>query len=1099
MTIVRSTIRPFTFLAVSLISSITSLAYAEQLEEIVVTGSYLKGSPEDAASPIQVITRADIDIQSAVSVDDITKNLTINSGTTTNYNFDTENATIAGKANVNLRGLGLNSTLVLFNGKRQVVAAAETQDGSEFVDINTIPMVMLDRVEILKDGGSALYGSDAIAGVVNFILRDDYEGVQIAGDITSSDRASAEDKTLSAIWGTSFNDGRSHFVIGGEYFDRDPYSFLDIGLQKEPDRVTAANSTLSVVIPGFFPGFSDLNPAYVNLADTAASGQTRFTDPLCGQQGYFTGFFSDPLNNPNSSCREDIREFRAVQIEQQRYSLMASFKHEFSDKAEFYSMVQYYDQDVRRPSSGAFGAIDSFQTILPVGDPIWGLGSRAPGVIAARNAAFGAALAGGADPITALGVAGFTAQAVMPSPANAPILTANGGPGVFTSMGYQVSKRGDFSFQPKNLKSNSQTEGAMAGLRGDFEAMDRAMTYDVSLSYSTSKTYREELTVNRTNLELAQNGLGGPNCVPNGVDNYDLNADAGDLIGGALTGSGVFGGILSYVTSNPAPGYVLNMKRNISLALTSTNQGVGDCMFLNPFLTKETSLPNDPALIDHIYQIVPLENRENTLMTFDFVLTSELFNMGGGMAQGAIGYQRRDQQNRGKTYSLVDPGLQDFLTYGANPTFLPVSDDHFYGSFTKKFNDKRDINAFFLELNLPFSESVDMQLAVRYEDYGGFIGSKTTPKIGIRWQAVDGLALRSSFSQAFRAPNTGVIFKGVGFDGNIISDPLSKPEVKAGLLPPTPENAEVVGIIQNGQPSPLLKNEEADTFNIGAIWTPSFAEGLMMTLDYYSFDFTDKVVNQPASVTLATELSAFQSAAADPTNYVDRNTLLPCVSGSGVDCVVDPNSYLTSGVQRSPQGALQVVDFFNVNAGSIKTSGVDITASYNYDVSFGTWSLAVNWNHILEFKPKDIPGFENGIFGLGITDGAGTTGDGGIVRSMPADKANFTLNFTRDNHSVTGIIRYISSYDNLGAQVFNSGSNPPKTVFDEKIDSFTTLDVQYNYRWDWGDGNPLSITLGAINAFDEDPPKRDDFQQGFDSTTVDPRGRRFYLRLLQSF
>ncbi len=133
-----------------LLAALASLPiFAEEMEEVVVTGSYIKGSPQDAASPVQVISREDIDIQSAVTVDDITKNLTVNSGSTTNYNYDTENATIAGQANINLRGLGLNSTLVLINGKRQVVAASETQDGSEFVDINTIPMVMLERVEIL--------------------------------------------------------------------------------------------------------------------------------------------------------------------------------------------------------------------------------------------------------------------------------------------------------------------------------------------------------------------------------------------------------------------------------------------------------------------------------------------------------------------------------------------------------------------------------------------------------------------------------------------------------------------------------------------------------------------------------------------------------------------------------------------------------------------------------------------------------------------------------------------------------------------------------------------------------------------------------------
>ena len=496
--------------ATCLLLGISSFAMAEDdrvIEEVTVTGSYIKGSAEDAASPIQVISREDIDVQSAVTIDDITKNLTINSGSTTNHNYDTENATISGKANVNLRGLGLNSTLVLFNGKRQSVAAAVSQDGSEFVDVNTIPLVMLERVEILKDGGSAIYGSDAIAGVVNFILRDDYEGFQIAGDITSSDRADAEDMTFSALWGTSFNDDKTHIVIGGEYFERDPYGFLDLDIVDATDRVTTANSTFTAIIPGAIPGFSDLNPAYFNAVDSAISGSAKFTDPLCAQLGYSTGLFSDPVNDPNNHCREDTRAYRGAQIEQERYSVGATFKHEFSDNLELYGMVHYNDQDIKRPTTGSFGSIDSLQAILPVGDPIWGLGSRSPGVIAATGGALVQGTADAGDPTTviggqvaaagaAAGAAAFTAAltagsdlatagaaaqaagaaaggataaaligaaaiganaAALPRPTNAPILLANGGPNSLSYMGYGLSKLGDFSFHPEDSKSNSKT------------------------------------------------------------------------------------------------------------------------------------------------------------------------------------------------------------------------------------------------------------------------------------------------------------------------------------------------------------------------------------------------------------------------------------------------------------------------------------------------------------------------------------------------------------------------------------------------------------------------------------------------------------------
>lgn len=180
-------------------------------------------------------------------------------------------------------------------------------------------------------------------------------------------------------------------------------------------------------------------------------------------------------------------------------------------------------------------------------------------------------------------------------------------------------------------------------------------------------------------------------------------------------------------------------------------------------------------------------------------------------------------------------------------------------------------------------------------------------------------------------------------------------------------------------------------------------------------------------------------------------------------------------------------------------SGLDLLATYTVDSRVGIWTFGLDWNHILEFVPSDIPGFENGLLGTGITDAAGTTGDGSIARSMPDNKGNLMVNFINGNHSVSGFLRYIDGYKNLGAQVFNSGANPPKTVMSEKIASWTTLDLQYNFRWFWGEGGPLSFSVGVINVGDENPPRRDDFGQGFDSTTADPRGRRFYFSMRQTF
>jgi iron complex outermembrane receptor protein len=132
------------------------------IEEIQVTGSYIKSSPGDAALPVQVLDRDYIDGIGATSVADVIGKLAISSGAENRTDSFTQGST-QGTANVNLRGLGLSSTLVLVNGRRQTISGALANDGSVFVDTSSIPVNALERVEVLKEGAASTYGSDAIA------------------------------------------------------------------------------------------------------------------------------------------------------------------------------------------------------------------------------------------------------------------------------------------------------------------------------------------------------------------------------------------------------------------------------------------------------------------------------------------------------------------------------------------------------------------------------------------------------------------------------------------------------------------------------------------------------------------------------------------------------------------------------------------------------------------------------------------------------------------------------------------------------------------------------------------------------------------------
>ncbi|MDB9757252.1 TonB-dependent receptor plug domain-containing protein, partial [Pseudomonadales bacterium] len=162
------------------------------IEEVVVTGSYLKRSSENSPSPLSVVTSADIEDLGAQGMAEIINTMPWQSGS------ETRSATFNGAAGlgqmtVNLRNLGMSSTLVLVNGKRNV---ATFYDGNSNAAVNIqglVPTIALERMEIVKDGASALYGSDAIAGVVNFITKKDFEGFDVQYEYSSIEEVSEGD------------------------------------------------------------------------------------------------------------------------------------------------------------------------------------------------------------------------------------------------------------------------------------------------------------------------------------------------------------------------------------------------------------------------------------------------------------------------------------------------------------------------------------------------------------------------------------------------------------------------------------------------------------------------------------------------------------------------------------------------------------------------------------------------------------------------------------------------------------------------------------------------------------------------------------------
>ena len=155
-----------------------SAANATSVAEVVVTGSHIRDGEAPVVN-VQTLDRAQLEETGASQIADIIRSIPSNTGTTL-YN---ETGQLTGTAQISLRGLGFSSTLTLLNGRRAGVTPLSDKSGADFVDINQFPLAMVQRIDVLKDGASAIYGSEAVAGVVNLVTRKGFEGFEVSANV----------------------------------------------------------------------------------------------------------------------------------------------------------------------------------------------------------------------------------------------------------------------------------------------------------------------------------------------------------------------------------------------------------------------------------------------------------------------------------------------------------------------------------------------------------------------------------------------------------------------------------------------------------------------------------------------------------------------------------------------------------------------------------------------------------------------------------------------------------------------------------------------------------------------------------------------------
>lgn len=310
-------------------------AQQDQVEEVVVTGSYVRRSSYQGTAPIQVIDQEAMERIGAVQMVDVLKELTVNSGS----QFYNETNNRAGTAMFNVRNLGLGSTLTLINGKRGGIAPVADDTGTDYLDINQFPISMIERIEVLTDGASSLYGSQAVAGVANIITRKGFEGFEISGGWSESQ---IQQKDVSMAAGGALDNG--HFNIYATWYEQDhafrsDFDWLNARLNPSPPASRFLSSTGS---PGTYRGAT-----LDERGNAVHNDGNRIPDPDCEAAG---GVLRSPTDG---RCRYLFVDQVGVIPAEERVQVFTEFEWNFGDGARYSAEASYSNNVVKAPSGGA--------------------------------------------------------------------------------------------------------------------------------------------------------------------------------------------------------------------------------------------------------------------------------------------------------------------------------------------------------------------------------------------------------------------------------------------------------------------------------------------------------------------------------------------------------------------------------------------------------------------------------------------------------------------------------------------------------------------------------------------------------------------------
>ena len=1043
-----------------------ALAQGDNIEELIVTGSYIKGSPEDAELPIDVVDSEDLEKLGSPSVAELVRHLGVTAANLAETNqFTTDGQANEGLSTVNLRGLGSGRTLVLMNGRRQVSTELVG------VDISAFPVNSIGRIEMLKDGAAAVYGSDAVGGVVNFITREGFDGFEVGGSFQDIEGTSG-DHTLELLWGKTGDNW--NFMLAAETGGRGELQIKDRdwALVTGDDNPVGgwsgiahpANGSLRIPVKsGQSVGVDyEITKMMDATRVTVSSGMTTLMtkadqtvsqsvpDPQCA----LLGAQRFPRSSPRA-CGFNYAWFDNLIEETETNKVFGSFDVEFSDNHRMHIEGLWSEVDLPAwKTSPSYPPQAGFST-----DPDRRVPGYHPGLkdyishyklteedgAADLTKADAAGVIGTLD-TSSLPKAGtgetrsITLQSSVTDAQIRALVDDMVDPHAF-STNRAMGAIGAFETgEPEQARRYTSTSRFALGFDG---SIADTTTYDVSLSWSRRERHVGGQDTYVERMALALNGFGGPNC-----DWDDIHK--------RLTASG------STETAE-------------SIATAADN----GCEFYNPYSrainyshVSERFNPDynhEQRNTQELLRWLVGEEREwdrvNQLAVLQAIFSGETaWDLQGGTVGYAVGAQVREEYYESRYNDLSNRAINPCPFTHELSAHLGLVDDkqlspncegrtglQAFLSAGTELTEERDIYALFGELALPITSDVDLQVALRYEDYGGKVGASIDPKVALNWRITDELSLRHSVSTTFRGPPQSIL-------GGRITE--------LQFLVPT---LSFKAIDRDGNPD--LDPESAFSANLGAIYQ---FDNFYASLDYWHFIFEDSFQLENANGIIGA--------------YYTANR---CVGAGGVlnnsaVCQQLREQHIFPEAAHTKSSDIQRIVVQWINGEQITTSGLDFKVQYDFvNLLPGTLGLALDGTWVIDYKTDDQLNRD----GIVLVPGGDLVGQlnynrGTSFTSKPQLKTNFTVSFENEAHYASLIARFVSAYDDEGLSAAQEMAYPHLVEIDEHV----TLDAHYQFRG----LDRFSIGLAVINVADEDPPAaRGDLN--YDPFTHNPFGRMVKL------